>query len=346
MQQRGATGINGRRSSLPLMPEVFNALPGIEVPVGSISKSLSQIWTDPSAPGEAAGAGDDVKATQLNLVLHLGFATTPDDGCTQFQTALRFAHRYPCRVVVLCPLSQDGGVTELRAKVYGECFLGKSKGDTRCVEFVALSYPVSARRYLENQVSVCLSTDLPLCYWAHRFSLSSRLADYQYLLRTSKRVIFDTAIVPGDALTHPWPRPDLVRDLASARLLPVRQSMGQFLAGVSPARLVEGLFAVNIAYVGRLAAEAHALQRWLSSRLVECGASNDLRFLVKEEAMGAGMRLSITFGYSGANRFQWQGDFEAGQACFETRFGADPIHFPTAISLLSPEAALGEALFY
>lgn len=249
-------------------------------------------------------------------------------------------------MVVLCPLSHDGGVTELRAKVYGECFLGKSKGDTRCVEFVALSYPVSARRYLENQVSVCLSTDLPLYYWAHRFSLSSRLADYQYLLRTSKRVIFDTAIVPGDALTHPWPRPELVRDLASARLLPVRQSMGQFLAGVPPARLVEGLFSVNIAYVGRLAAEAHALQRWLSSRLVECGASTDLRFLVKEETTGTGMRLSVTFGYSGANRFQWRGDFEAGQACFETRFGADPIHFPTAISLLSPEAALGEALFY
>jgi hypothetical protein len=58
----------------------------------------------------------------------------------------------------------------MRAKVYGECTLGKSKADTRCCEFVMLSYPRSARANLENQVSVCLSTDLPLYYWAHRFS--------------------------------------------------------------------------------------------------------------------------------------------------------------------------------
>lgn len=326
------------------MPAVFNALPGIEVPVGSISKSLAQIWADPSNPD--ASVSDDVKATQLNLVLHLGFATTPDDGCTQFQTALRFAHRYPCRVVVLCPLANDGGVTELRAKVYGECFLGKSKGDTRCVEFVALSYPLSARRYLENQVSVCLSTDLPLYYWAHRFSLSSRLADYQYLLRSSKRVIFDTAIVPGDALTHPWPRPEAVRDLANARLLPVRQSIGQFLAGVAPARLVEGLVGVNVTYSGRQAPEAHALRRWLTGRLLECGASPDLRFLVNERASEPGSTLAVTFVYIGTHQFQWQGDFQAGHASFEANFGGDTIRLPTAISLLSPEAALGEALFF
>ena len=57
----------------------------------------------------------------------------------------------------------------MRAKVYGECSIGKSPDDTRCCEFVVLSYPRLARPYLESQVSICLSTDLPIYYWVHRF---------------------------------------------------------------------------------------------------------------------------------------------------------------------------------
>ncbi|MFO1450482.1 MAG: hypothetical protein U1F61_20140 [Opitutaceae bacterium] len=94
--------------------------------------------------------------------------------------------------------------------------------------------------------------DLPLYYRAHRFSLSSRLADYQYLLRSSKRVIFDTAIVPGDALTHPWPRPEAVRDLAYKTPGSFRfASRSVSFSPAFPARLVEGL-RVNVTYqVGR-----------------------------------------------------------------------------------------------
>src|SRR5688572_1956092 len=160
------------------MPEIFNALPGLEVPVGAISKSVSQMWAQTAASGRPAPSSDDVKATQVNVVLHLGFGTTGEDALAQFQTMLRFSQRYPSRVVVLCPLKTDREATEMRAKIYGECFLGKSKGDTRCVEFVMLSYPMSARARLEDQVSICMSTDLPLYYWAHRFSNSGRLADY------------------------------------------------------------------------------------------------------------------------------------------------------------------------
>jgi len=191
------------------------------------------MWAETAASGRAAPASEDAKATQVNFVLHLGFNTTCEDAQTQFQTVLRFSQRYPSRVVVLCPLKLDVGVTDLRAKIYGECFLGKSKGDTRCVEFVMLSYPQSARERLEDQVSICLSTDLPLYYWAHGFSDSSKLADYTYLLTRAKRVMIDSAIAPADALTYPWPEPSALRDLVYSRLLPVRQTVGQFLARLS-----------------------------------------------------------------------------------------------------------------
>jgi hypothetical protein len=209
------------------MTAIFDALPGIEVPVGEIAASLARMWDDRAEAGQPAPAADEVKATQVNFVLRFGRATTPDDALRQFRTTVRFSTRYPSRVVVLCPLPTNDPATEMRAKIYGECFLGRTKSDARCCEFVLLSYPMSARVYLESQVSVCLSPDLPLYYWAHRFSECARLAEYRYLLTRARRFLFDTAVAPADALTFPWPNPAAVRDLAFARTLPVRQSVGQ-----------------------------------------------------------------------------------------------------------------------
>ena len=150
------------------MPELFDALPGQEVPVGGIAAGFRKLWADTPA--------EESRAVQLNLVLHLGRNSSAEDALAQFKHTLAFAHRYPCRVVVLCPDYEEKAPAEMRAKIYGECFLGKSKSDKRCVEYVMLSYPRVARPFLESQVSICLSTDLPLYYWAHRFSASGRLA--------------------------------------------------------------------------------------------------------------------------------------------------------------------------
>lgn len=328
------------------MPSLFNALPGIDVPVGGISKSLAQMWTDAEAAGGPAPSSTDVKATQINLVLHFGFSTSPDDARARFQETVRFSMRYPSRVVVLCPLREDGGQKDLRAKIYGECFLGKSKGDTRCVEFVMLSYPMSARQYLENQVSICLSTDLPLYYWVHRFSSSARLNDYQYLLRRSKRVMFDSALAPEDALTFPWPRPEALRDLVHARLLPVRQSLGQFLSAFSPAMLLDGLRGFSVAHAAEVAAEGRVLLAWLKDRLAACGESGaSIPGSLRELSTGEGS-FAVRFDYANKQRFEWRGDLAHGSACTEASYGCETIRMPGAISLLSPETALAEAMFF
>jgi len=326
------------------MPEIFEALPGIEVPVGAIARSLAHLWEDAAASGGAAPAIDDAKATQANVVLHLGFGTTPDDAREQFQTMLRFSQRYPSRVVVLCPLKRDAGVTEMRAKVYGECFLGKSKGDTRCVEFVMLSYPVAARARLEDHVSVCLSTDLPLYYWAHRFSNTARLADYTYLLTRAKRVLVDSSISPPDALTYPWPQPSALRDLVYSRLLPVRQTVGQFLARYEPATLVDGLREVKVTHAKALGAEACVTMGWLRRRLAACGAEVEA---VSFTSGNAAESLGIELGYADAKKFfRWSGNFTTRHAKFEADFGGGPTELAAGASLLPPEVALSEAMFF
>ena len=330
------------------MPAIFEALPGIEVSVGSISKSLGEMWESNAADGRPAPEVDDAKATQVNFVLHLGLNTMPDDAAKQFSIIENFSRRYPSRIVVLCPLHTDVAGCEMRAKVYGECFLGKSKSDKRCVEFVMLSYSRAARPFLENQVSICLSTDLPLYYWAHRFSASGRLADYRYLLGRAKRVMIDSAIAPADAFTFPWPNPTALRDLVYCRLLPVRQSIGQFLSSYAPAALVEGLRAVTVEHEEHLAAEARVALAWLRRRFIACGARGDeVKFATAPRPRNLGGSLAVQFDYGDNGKFfRWSGDLASGGASFEAKLGADRATLAAAASLLPPESALSEAIFF
>lgn len=330
------------------MPAIFDALPGIEVPVGAIAKSFAQMWSENVASGRPAPEADDAKATQVNFVLHLGLHTTPEDAARQFEIVVNFSRRYPSRVVVLCPRYSDVPAPEMRAKIFGECFLGKSKSDKRCVEFVMLSYSRSARPFLENQVSISLSTDLPLYYWAHRFSESGRLADYRYLLGRAKRVLIDSAIAPPDALTYPWPNPSATRDLVYCRLLPVRQSVGQFLAAYAPERIIEGLRSVSVSHDPKLTAEGRVLLAWARRRLASCGAAADtMSFAAAPFAAGTKGSLELRFDYENKARyFRWSGDLATGQAKFEADLGAGQTTLSAAVSLLSPENTLSEAMFF
>lgn len=321
------------------MAKIFEALPGLEVPVGGIAQGFAKLWADTAI--------SDQKAMQLNLVLHLGLATTPEDALEQFRVAVRLAQRYPCRVVVLCPIREETGSMDMRAKIYGECFLGKSKGDTRCIETVALSYPPAAKNYLQDQVSVCLSTDLPIYYWAHRFISSQRLGAYQYLLTRSERVMFDSAIVAKDALTYAWPKLSSVRDLAYTRTLPLRQNIGQFISRYAPTLIVDGLQRVTIRYRADLVAEASCLLGWVKKGLVRAGidpAAGPAFEVSPEQCAGC---FSLEFTYADAKKiFRWSADLSRDQAEFTGDLGTGRTTQTVAAHFLAPEAALAEAMFF
>jgi len=321
------------------MPAVFDALPGQEVPVGGIAAGFGRLWADSPAK--------ESRAVQLNLVLHLGANTTPADAQAQFRHTLNFAQRYPCRVVVLCPDFEEKAPAEMRAKIYGECFLGRSKNDTRCVEFVLLRYTMAVRAYLENQVSVCLSTDMPLYYWGHRFSSAKRLADYHYLLTRSQRILFDSAVVPADAFTYPWPNLAAVRDLAYTRTLPLRQNLGQFLSRYAPSLITAGLQQVTIRHRPQFAAEAGCLLGWVRKGLVRSGAAvqSGLGFTVTPHDGPAG--ISLEFGYADAGKtFRWSADLAQDQAEFMGDLGTGRTKQTLGAHLLAPEMALSEAMFF
>ena len=320
------------------MPAVFDALPGVEVPVGGISAGFGRLWADTPAK--------ESRAVQLNLVLHFGRNTVPPDALVQFGHTRLFAQRYPCRVVVLCPDYDAAAPAEIRAKIYGECFLGKSPGDMRCVEFVLLHYTIPARAHLENQVSVCLSTDMPLYYWAHRFADVRRLADYGYLLTRSQRILFDSAVVPADAFTYPWPNQSAVRDLAYTRTLPLRQNLGQFLSRYTPALINAGLRQVTIRHRAQFAAEAGCLLGWVKKGLVRSGADPG-RIKLEVTPVDCPGCFSMQFTYADPKKiFSWVADLDQDHAEFTGDLGTGRTTLVAGARFMAPEAALGEAMFF
>ncbi len=327
------------------MPEIFDALPGIEVPVGSIPDGLSKMWEQTASDGKPAPEGEFAMAIQVNLVLHLGFMTDAEDAVRQFDTAVKFSRCYPSRVVVLCPIADDSTPSEIRAKVYGECSIGKSRDDTRCCEFVMLSYPRYARTHLENQVSICLSTDLPIYYWVHKFSDPSKLADYRYLLTAAKRVLIDSASSALDGVEYQWPVPGIVRDLAFARLLPARRSIGQFLGRYPVEVLARGLKSIRLSHGVAVAAEARVLLAWLNERVAACGASKEAVDIAQPDGIGA-RAFDLSFSYEDSRFFSWKADLDSAHAFFDADFGSGRNSMTTSISLLSPEGALSEAMFF
>ncbi|MFA5058607.1 MAG: glucose-6-phosphate dehydrogenase assembly protein OpcA [Opitutaceae bacterium] len=326
--------------------DVFSVLPGLEVPVGGIAASLARLWD--GDPADGAGAPSEFRASQMNLVLHLGLPTTPDDGLAQFAAALRFTQRYPARILVLCPRAEGGADLALRAKIYSECFIGSSRREMSCIEAVMLSYPQERRDFLEDQVSIIVEADLPIYYWVHRMSQVHKIATYQWLLRNSDRFLLDTAVSTPEARTYAWPRPDGFRDLAQARLLPVRQSVGQFLSAYAPAAIARGLQAVTVAHDGDHAAEGRVLLEWARVRLEACGvpAQPGPAYRTRPVAAGTSSSLELNFGYDDGRHFLWRADFAHGGAYFESTLGGGRQMLPMTTGLLATEAALGEAIFY
>ena len=323
---------------------IFAALPGIETPVGEISHNLSRIWDSPSGPSE-------FRASQMNLILHFGRGTVPDEAREIFEISLRFSQRYPSRIIVLCPdYDPEEGVL-LKSKIFSECYIGKSGRERACVEAIVLAYPWEGKDFVENQVSILLETELPTYYWQHHFKAASRVTDYGYFLKIARRVVFDSRRENPEVRRVAWPRPEITRDLAYTSILPVRQSIGQFLSGFEPEELARGLKKVEILHSGRSEAEASALLHWIEEALNICADRAGIARL-GEKAFGCSemangeFGMEIRFHYDDHRYFRWCAHKELKIADIDADFGRGEIHMPTTLKLLKPEAALAEAFFF
>ncbi len=333
---------------------LIDTLPGMRMPVSDVIPTLAQMWR-PGDPAEAENP-TEFHASKLNLILHFGLETTGQEALEIFQTAIQFSINHPSRIIVLCPVETHRGEEILEGKLFSQCFLGPGKRNVSCCDALILGYPTAESGFLENQVSIWLESDLPTYHWFHRVPVRAIRESYLSFVESFRRVVFDTSIEKDSYKQINWPALVCPSDLAYARTLPFRQSIGQFLSRFEPKLLVDGLQIVKVSYTPSFDGEAAGLLCWQDACLKSCGFPEanmrdrkEESFQMKpvdEEKEGA-ILLRIDWNYlDGEKYFSWKIPKSENTASIEADFGLGRHSIHSPLNLLDPEKALAEALFF
>jgi hypothetical protein len=226
------------------MNTLLNSLPGKQLPVSDVMEALRKLWdNDGIKPTGSDQSTTEFRASQMNVVLHCGVDTHPDEIRMRFNTVLELGHRYPCRLIVLCPNLDGNDGDELQSKIFSQCYVGERGRQHICLEAIILSYLPSDRAFLEDQVSVWLDNDLPTYHWLHRVPVDRVHAYGKNFLQRCKRIIYDSSVEPDGyaeevrRVTNSGPVSSRWRDLAYSRSLPFRQSIGQYLSAYATRKI-------------------------------------------------------------------------------------------------------------
>ncbi len=328
------------------MAELIDALPGIELPVGEVTARLATMWD--SGP---LSSTTEFRASQMNVVLHFGLDVTPVEALERFETVLHFAQRYPSRIIVLCP-SSEAGDGSMSAKLFSQCYIGESHREMCCCEALMLGYKSDDCGYLANQVSVWLESDLPTYHWFSGVPPRRIEKYFDNLLMNVQRCVYDSSIEPEGFSEFKWPDPSRVSDLARARLLPVRQAVGQFLSGFKIEDLCRGLGTVTIAHCPSMSGEGRRLMDWVKECFSECSQCEECSakkadFILQDcDGLDADCVLSLEWNYTDGRYFKWRKFKDGSLGEIEACLGHAKEKIPTRVKPLAPEQALSEALFF
>ncbi|MGB0744843.1 MAG: glucose-6-phosphate dehydrogenase assembly protein OpcA, partial [Opitutales bacterium] len=286
------------------MKDLLDVLPGIDMPVSEVARRLDTMWQ-----GDADGSPSEFRASQMNVVLHFGWEVSEEEALERFSALIEFSQRYPSRIIVLCPSKsiRDGS---MKAKLFSQCYIGDSHREMCCCEALILGYQPDDCGFLGNQVSVWLESDLPTYHWFNRVPAERIEAYGNDLLVGVRRSIYDSSIEPEDFAGIKWPVPDRVADLAAARLLPVRQAIGQFLSAYSIEQLCHGLQAVRIRHAATKSGEGYRLQQWIKECLGVCPKCEDCSALKADyhldECNSPDCLLALELSYEGEHYSRWK----------------------------------------
>lgn len=318
---------------------LIDALPGFPVKISAVLPSLDKAWAD---EGEEAA-----RASQMNLVLMFGAGVSPDDAQARLDEAIRFAQRYPCRLVILAARPATEAAAALEAKVNVLCFFDPSRRGKRCCEALMLAHGEPTAE-LESLVSTWLEGDLPVNVWAHGVTVQEFTPWLNWTARC-RRVVADRSLVGDDFFKLTFPNPRSVRDLAVARCLPVRQALGQFLAAHAPAELVRGLRSVTINHAPGLRGEAAGLLEWMRGCLTHC-AGLSRSHLGAEFALTpqppSGDNLDAEWVYADGARFSWEHADKGTRAIIAFTRSRQSAPVTQRVALMAAPEALSEAVFF
>lgn len=336
------------------MKDIIDELPGIVLPVSEAALRLDTMWQ-----ADSGGAPSEFRASQMNVVLHFGLEVDGAEAMECFTALIQFAQRYPCRIIVLCP-SRSSRDSAMQAKLFSQCYIGDSHREMCCCEALILGYHPDDWGFLANQVSIWIESDLPLYHWFHRVPPEQIRLYSKGLLKGVRGCIYDSSIEPDEFRAMAWTDSVRVGDLAMARLLPVRQALGQYLSGYSIELLCRGLRRVNIRHAESHRGEAAGLLAWIKDCLSDCHKCQDASpsssakkkcpALEAEYDLGqceaADCLLSVDFLYQDHRYFRWRMLKGCHLARIEADLGKEDERLTTRIRELSPVQMIAEALLF
>jgi len=318
---------------------ILDALPGFPMKISAALPALDKAWAE---EGE-----DATRASQMNVILMFGANVTPEDASARFDEAIRFAQRYPCRLVVLAARPVAEAAAALEAKVNVLCFFDPSRRGKRCCEALMLAYGAPTPE-LESLVSTWLEGDLPTNLWAHGVT-ADEFRPWLSWAGRCRRVVADRSLV-GDAFFElPFANARAVRDLSVARCLPVRQALGQYLAAHAPIDLVRGLQSVTISHGSAMSGEAAGLLAWMKGCLTHCAgltrAHLGAEFKLSTK-VPPGDSLDAEWVYADGARFSWEHADQGTRAIIRFTRSRQPEPVTQRVAFMPPAEALSEAIFF
>ncbi|MGC9451437.1 MAG: glucose-6-phosphate dehydrogenase assembly protein OpcA [Oceanipulchritudo sp.] len=330
------------------MGRLIDTLPGVAMSVAAVTDMLRHMWD-----AEAADPGSHgFRASQLNLILHFGLSTTPAEAREKFDTAIRFAQKHPCRIIVLCPAKERLPAAEFEGKLFSQCYIGRHLREMCCCEALILGYSPEQSDFLENQVSIWLESDLPIYHWFHRVPADRIAGHYLGFIKRCRKVLFDGE-VEGEAYDRiDWPERSRVSDLARARSLPLRQHLGQFISGFPPEDLVDGLQSLHFEHTRGMRRKALILMQWHRRALAGCFPKEadldsvvfSLEQIVQENPECC---LRIAWRYKSPRKYlmiNYNRSRKSG--LIRASMPGGTFEHPLHIEPLKPEVSLSEAMFF
>jgi hypothetical protein len=320
------------------MTDLIDVMPGIELPVGAVSEELSKMWE-----GNQETALSEFRASQMNLVLHFGRTVSPNEAKARFEVAVRFAQRYPSRIIVLCPFAEEN--QPMQAKLFSQCFIGDSHREMCCCEALILGYSSEDNGFLFNQVSVWLESDLPIYHWFSEVRSERVVKYFDHLLKRVHRIVFDSNIESYPIRDLPWPNPKRVVDLARARLLPIRQAIGQYLSGIPFDLLSKDLRLVTVDSALNQKGDAFHLMQWLEHCL-KCDEDESVESTFSELKPDSNQRLGFKIEYADGRFIRWIQFSDSSISQLTHNFDGTFKELSIQIKPLLPEQELSEAFYF
>lgn len=336
----------GFKREAKTMSSIFSIMPGLEMSISMVTEALIKMWRVDHAQNNVHAFA---RSSQLNIVLHNGLYASHASALKSFNDAIAFAKKYPCRIVVLCPEKARGDDIHLMGKLFSQCYFGDNVREQCCCEALILGYTTDDAVFLKDQVSLWLENDLPSYYWVNEISPGAIKKHYLPLAELCGKVVYDSAVESEGFKDIHWSKHQLVTDLALMRLLPVRQSLGQFLSGYSEEVLISELEQVIVVYSKNCQAEGYQLLEWFRNALEKCEQCEkrkiELEFVLME-SFEEGDFLKAQWIYRVNKFFEWEYNCESGISEVKAKFDKEKIGYPLQLRRMSPEEALAAAVFY